>query len=41
MHLSLVSAEWEGEVSMQQSVLLHENHTVLVGMALSARYQAA
>lgn len=41
VYLGLISAEWEGEVSVQQSVLLHENHAVFVGMPLSARYQAA
>lgn len=39
--LCLIFAEWQGEVSMQESVLLHEHHTVLVGMTLCACYQAA
>lgn len=40
-HLGLVSAERQGEVSVQEAVLLHEHHTVFVGMALSAGDQAA
>lgn len=40
-NLGLVSAERQREVSVQQSVLLHENHAVFVGLTLRARNQAA
>jgi len=40
-YLGLVSSEGEGEVSVQQAVLLHEHHAVFVGVALSARDEAA
>lgn len=40
-YLGLVFAEGQGEVSVQQSVLLHEHHAVFVGVTLGARYQAA
>lgn len=41
LYLGLVLVEREGEVSVEQSVLFHEHHTVFVVMTPRARYQTA